>query len=153
PAGQLDLATARSLVEARQLIGPQVASLAAQRHSAKVTHQMREAHAQAETQATSLAAQRHSVKVTHQMREAHAEGETQATSPAAQRDSATLTQRMHDAIVQVETETDPVRRQWHQLAYWDALVDGAESIVFRLMYNSLRAAYEPMIGALASVLH
>ena len=29
-------------------------------------------------------------------------------------------------------------------------MDGADSIVFRLMFNSLRAAYEPVVDALAS---
>ncbi len=99
PAGRLDLSTARSLLEARQLIGPQVAALAAQRSGSR------------------------------------------------------LADSLHDVLARLEGEADPVARQWLSLAYWDVLVDGADSIVFRLMYNSLRAAYEPMIGALAPVLH
>jgi DNA-binding FadR family transcriptional regulator len=31
-------------------------------------------------------------------------------------------------------------------------VDGADSIAFRLMFNSLRAAYEPSLAALATVM-
>ena len=31
-------------------------------------------------------------------------------------------------------------------------MDGADSIVFRLMYNTLRAAYEPALPALATVM-
>jgi DNA-binding FadR family transcriptional regulator len=31
-------------------------------------------------------------------------------------------------------------------------VDGADSIVFRLMYNTLRAAYEPALPALVAVM-
>jgi DNA-binding FadR family transcriptional regulator len=38
------------------------------------------------------------------------------------------------------------------LTFWDHVVDGAESIVFRLMYNTLRAAYEPALPALATVM-
>ena len=43
-------------------------------------------------------------------------------------------------------------RQLHALDFWEHLVDGADSIVFRLMYNSLRAAYEPAVEALAPLL-
>jgi GntR family transcriptional regulator, transcriptional repressor for pyruvate dehydrogenase complex len=32
------------------------------------------------------------------------------------------------------------------------VVDGADSIAFRLMFNSLRAAYEPLLAALATVM-
>lgn len=45
-----------------------------------------------------------------------------------------------------------VERQVHALEYWDQVVDAADSIVFRLMFNSLRAAYEPALEALAPVL-
>jgi GntR family transcriptional regulator, transcriptional repressor for pyruvate dehydrogenase complex len=46
-------------------------------------------------------------------------------------------------------EQDPVERQRHALTFWDQLVDGADSIAFRLMYNTLRATYEPALPALA----
>jgi GntR family transcriptional repressor for pyruvate dehydrogenase complex len=45
-----------------------------------------------------------------------------------------------------------IERQVHALEYWDQVVDAADSIVFRLMFNSLRAAYEPALEALAPVL-
>ena len=45
---------------------------------------------------------------------------------------------------------DDVERQLHALAFWDHVVDAADSIVFRLMFNSLRAAYEPALEALAA---
>jgi GntR family transcriptional repressor for pyruvate dehydrogenase complex len=38
------------------------------------------------------------------------------------------------------------------LTFWDHVVDGADSIVFRLMYNTLRAAYEPALPALATIM-
>jgi DNA-binding FadR family transcriptional regulator len=47
---------------------------------------------------------------------------------------------------------DPVERQRLTLAYWDLVVDAADSITFRLLFNSLRAAYEPALPVLASVL-
>jgi GntR family transcriptional regulator, transcriptional repressor for pyruvate dehydrogenase complex len=98
PDGHLDLPTARSLIEARHLIGPQVAALAAQRAGAALA------------------------------------------KPLAQ------------AISSIELEADPVARQWLSLGFWDLIVDGAGSIVFRLMYNGLRAAYEPLLGALSTVM-
>jgi GntR family transcriptional regulator, transcriptional repressor for pyruvate dehydrogenase complex len=47
---------------------------------------------------------------------------------------------------------DPVALQHAALDFWDAVVDAADNIAFRLMYNALRAAYEPTIEALARVL-
>ncbi|MGA8246725.1 MAG: FCD domain-containing protein, partial [Nocardioides sp.] len=47
---------------------------------------------------------------------------------------------------------DAVERQRHTLAYWDLVVDAADSITFRLMFNTLRAAYEPALVVLAPVL-
>ena len=44
------------------------------------------------------------------------------------------------------------RRAQHALEFWDQVVDAADSLVFRLMFNSLRAAYEPALEALAPVM-
>ena len=52
----------------------------------------------------------------------------------------------------LEAENDPVERQRHALTFWDHVVDGADSIAFRLMYNTLRAAYEPALPALATMM-
>ena len=52
----------------------------------------------------------------------------------------------------LEAEDDPVERQRHALAFWDHVVDGADSIAFRLMYNTLRATYEPALPALAAMM-
>lgn len=97
-AGVLDAAVARSILEARLVIGPGVAALAAERGG-----------------------------------------------PAL---AATLTATV-DALAATD---DDVERQLHALAYWDLVVDGADSLTFRLMFNSLRAAYEPAIEALAAVM-
>ncbi len=102
--GELDLGVARSLLEARRLIGPQVAAMAA----AKLA---RDTAARAET--TALLA---------------------------------------EEVRRLGTQGDPVTRQLHALAFWDHVVDAADSIAFRLMFNSLRAAYEPALEALATVM-
>ncbi|MGZ4753210.1 MAG: FCD domain-containing protein, partial [Oryzihumus sp.] len=54
-----------------------------------------------------------------------------------------------DALAGAE---DPVLMQRHALAFWDQVVDGADSVVFRLMFNSLRATYEPALEAFAHVM-
>ena len=59
---------------------------------------------------------------------------------------------LDEAVRNLEAETDPVERQRHALTFWDHVVDGADSIVFRLMYNTLRATYEPALPALAAVM-
>lgn len=64
-------------------------------------------------------------------------------------DVADLLDHTVDALA---AEVDPVERQRLAIAFWDHVVDGAQSIVFRLMYNTLRAAYEPALGALAVVM-
>ena len=61
--------------------------------------------------------------------------------------------RLLDAAVDaLEAEDDPIERQRHALTFWDHVVDGADSIAFRLMYNTLRATYEPALPALATMM-
>jgi len=98
PRGELDPSVARSILEARLLIGPQVARLAAERAGPRIEEPL-------------------------------------------------LT-----AIAAIEADPDPVTRQRHALVFWDHIVDGADSIVYRLMFNSLRGAYEPALGALATLM-
>jgi GntR family transcriptional regulator, transcriptional repressor for pyruvate dehydrogenase complex len=71
---------------------------------------------------------------------------------AAVRRPSGLAALLNEAIENLESATDPVERQRHALAFWDHVVDGADSIVFRLMYNTLRATYEPALPALAAVM-
>ncbi len=98
PGGELDLAVARSILEARLYIGPQVAAL------------------------------------------------------AAERAGADLGPSLHRVVDDLEADADLVSRQMHALRFWEQAVDGADSITFRLMFNGLRAAYEPLLAALASVM-
>lgn len=97
--GELDVAVARSILEARLAIGPEIAALAA----------------------------------------------TRCTPALVERLAAA-------AAAALGTAADPVAMQLRALDFWDHLVDGADSVVFRLMYNSLRAAYEPAVEALAPLL-
>ena len=71
---------------------------------------------------------------------------------AAGRRSPELIQTLRESVRQLETESDPVERQRRALAFWDHVVDGADSIVFRLMYNTLRTTYEPALVILSSVM-
>lgn len=65
--------------------------------------------------------------------------------PAAQ-------ERLSGAVEALEAAAGSEARQHAALAFWDAVVDAADSIVFRLLFNSLRLAYEPTISALAPVM-
>jgi len=96
--GEIDLAVARSILEARLWNGPKVAELAAQR------------------------------------------------APDETADA------LDDVVATLAADDDPVRRQRIALDFWDLLVDAADSITFRLMFNTLRASYEPMLDALAVVM-
>ena len=96
--GKLDVAVARSILEARLHNGPKVAELA-----------------------------------------------------AARRPSG-LCELLDESIRKLELDADPVEQQRHALTFWDHVVDGADSIAFRLMFNTLRAAYEPALPALATMM-
>ncbi|AFT98080.1 GntR family transcriptional regulator [Nocardia brasiliensis ATCC 700358] len=56
------------------------------------------------------------------------------------------------SVEALAAEGDPVVRQRLALDFWDHVVDAADSIVFRLMFNMLRAAYEPALVALAPIM-
>jgi len=71
---------------------------------------------------------------------------------AAERGGAALTPALDAVLAQLAATTDSVRWQELALKFWDVVVDGADSIVFRLMFNGLRAAYEPALPAVAALL-
>ncbi|MBJ7358350.1 GntR family transcriptional regulator [Nocardioides sp.] len=66
--------------------------------------------------------------------------------------AALLTETTDRLAATADGPSGDIERQVHALEYWDQVVDAADSIVFRLMFNSLRAAYEPALEALAPVL-
>jgi len=71
---------------------------------------------------------------------------------AAQRHGPELAGLLDEALLALTDEQDPTERQRHALTFWDHIVDGADSIALRLMYNTLRATYEPALPALAGVM-
>ncbi|MFC7446762.1 FadR/GntR family transcriptional regulator [Rhodococcus daqingensis] len=96
--GQPDWAVVRSVLEARAMIGAQVARLVATRSGPELTEQLR------------------------------------------------------DTVRALGADDDPVGRQRHALNFWECVVDGADSLAFRLIFNSLRQAYEPTMAALGEVM-
>ncbi len=99
--GELDPDVARSILEARLSIAPDVARIAAGRSAA---------------------------------------------APESARE------HLRDTVELLAAAGAPVARQHAAMAFWDAVVDLADSIVFRLMFNNLRQAYEPAMEALAPLL-
>lgn len=71
---------------------------------------------------------------------------------AAERGSPDAAGLIDGAVGALAAEEDPVERQRAALTFWDHVVDAADSIVFRLMFNTLRATYEPALPALATVM-
>ncbi len=71
---------------------------------------------------------------------------------AAERSGPELSEALDQTLRDLAAEDDPVAQQRHALTFWDHIVDGADSIAFRLMYNTLRATYEPALPALAAVM-
>lgn len=71
---------------------------------------------------------------------------------AAERGGADLHPALTAALDELVAQPDPIARQYAALAFWDVIVDGADSIALRLMYNSLRASYEPVIDAMSVVM-
>src|ERR1700712_169159 len=56
---------------------------------------------------------------------------------AAQRRGPELAGLLDEALLALTAEEDPTERQRHALTFWDHIVDGADSIALRLMYNTL----------------
>src|SRR4051794_25360016 len=71
---------------------------------------------------------------------------------AAVRGGPVLAAALTETLDRLAATNDDVERQVHALEFWDRVVDAADSMVFRLMFNSLRAAYEPALVALAPLM-
>ncbi len=71
---------------------------------------------------------------------------------AAERSGPQAAAVLDGAAAALAADADPVQRQRAALTFWDHVVDAADSIVFRLMFNTLRASYEPALEALATVM-
>lgn len=61
-------------------------------------------------------------------------------------------EHLRDAAAAVAHGEGDLERQRAATAFWDAVVDRGGSIVFRLLYNQLRSAYEPALEALSDLL-
>jgi GntR family transcriptional regulator, transcriptional repressor for pyruvate dehydrogenase complex len=92
------------------------------------------------------------LSVVRSILEARLHNGPKAAELAALRRQPALAALLDESVRELESEDDPVERQRHALTFWDHVVDGADSIVFRLMYNTLRATYEPALPALAAVM-
>lgn len=68
---------------------------------------------------------------------------------AAERAGDGLAELLHAEVDALAAQQNPVEQQMSAVTFWDHLVDGADSIVYRLLYNDLRAVYEPAVEALA----
>jgi GntR family transcriptional repressor for pyruvate dehydrogenase complex len=71
---------------------------------------------------------------------------------AALRRPPELAASLRAVVDALAEESDLVAAQRLALDFWDHVVDGADSIAFRLMYNTLRATYEPALPALATMM-
>ncbi len=71
---------------------------------------------------------------------------------AAERGGPAIEAALTTTVDALAAAPDGVEQQVQALTFWDVVVDAADSLVFRLMFNSLRAAYEPALEALAPVM-
>jgi GntR family transcriptional regulator, transcriptional repressor for pyruvate dehydrogenase complex len=92
------------------------------------------------------------VSVARSILEARLHNGPKVAELAAARRMPGLAEQLADSVRSLEAEDDPVERQRQALTFWDHVVDGADSIAFRLMYNTLRATYEPALPALATLM-
>ena len=92
------------------------------------------------------------LSVVRSILEARLHNGPKAAELAAMRREPGLAALLDESVRNLESEHDAVERQRHALTFWDHVVDGADSIVFRLMYNTLRATYEPALPALVAVM-
>ncbi|MGI8774106.1 MAG: FadR/GntR family transcriptional regulator [Actinomycetota bacterium] len=64
---------------------------------------------------------------------------------AAVRASAEIVDRVEQVVREMSTAGEPETQARLDVAFWDLLVDGSDNIAYRLAYNSLRSAYEPVL--------
>ncbi|AVZ40828.1 MULTISPECIES: FadR/GntR family transcriptional regulator [unclassified Dietzia] len=69
---------------------------------------------------------------------------------AAERGGPAVTAPLGEVLDRLATTTDAVLWQREVLEFWDVVVDAGDSLVYRLMFNSLRSAYEPAVPVLAA---
>ncbi|WP_343601238.1 FadR/GntR family transcriptional regulator [Mycobacterium sp.] len=92
------------------------------------------------------------ISVAHSVLEAGLRNAPKVAELAAERQGPDLRQALEASMRLLETDDDPSTWQHHALTFWDHVVDGAGSIVFRLMFNAFRSAYEPALPFLAGAM-
>ncbi|HSV37665.1 MAG TPA: GntR family transcriptional regulator [Nocardioidaceae bacterium] len=92
------------------------------------------------------------LKVARSIMEARLTVGPKAAELAAARASKDAVEAIRNAVRAIELDDDPIGRQRRALLFWELVVEAADSIAFRLMFNSLRAAYEPALDVLAVVM-
>lgn len=75
-----------------------------------------------------------------------------AAAMAAERGGQSLADALEVTTGRLATVDDPVEQQQVALAWWDQLIDATDNVSLRLLFNALRAAYEPALAALAPAL-
>ncbi|MBF6129172.1 FadR/GntR family transcriptional regulator [Nocardia brasiliensis] len=160
-AGELDPAVARSILEARLHNGPKVAELAAARAARTDAAAYADGTATTTPPADSTATTTppaDSAGITSTSTTSHATPSSTntagATATAADEKpgQAASFDALTASVEMLAAAEDAVARQRLALDFWDHVVDAADSIVFRLMFNMLRAAYEPALVALAPIM-
>ncbi|UGT59378.1 FadR/GntR family transcriptional regulator [Nocardia asteroides] len=146
--GVLEPAVARSILEVRLHNGPKVAELAAARLG-----RLRAAVGDDPSAALSAAGAAPNSATDAAPRGAAGTASPHAAGAAAVARRSDIAADIVAAAEAVAAEAgDPIAAQRAALTFWDHVVDAADSIVFRLMFTMLRAAYEPALAALAPVM-
>ncbi|MFF0532145.1 FadR/GntR family transcriptional regulator [Nocardia amikacinitolerans] len=164
--GMLEPAVARSILEVRMHNGPKVAELAAARMEALDRESARASGRSGAPERADGEANASESGATGRDNREH--DDPNATQPGTTGRGTRSDRGPHAAelgteyeqvradleraVAALTAETDPIVLQRHALEFWDHVVDAADSIVFRLMFNMLRAAYEPALAALAPVM-
>ncbi|CPU40154.1 Putative transcriptional regulator%2C GntR family [Mycobacteroides abscessus] len=53
---------------------------------------------------------------------------------------------------ELEAEDDPLQRMWQALGFWELVIDTADSIAFRLVFNTMRDSYVRALDVLVNVM-
>ncbi|WP_228832921.1 FadR/GntR family transcriptional regulator [Nocardia brasiliensis] len=150
-AGELDPAVARSILEARLHNGPKVAELAAARAARTGAAAYADGTATTTPPADSAGITSTSTTSRATPSSTNTSGAT-ATAADEKPGQAASFDALTASVEMLAAAEDAVARQRLALDFWDHVVDAADSIVFRLMFNMLRAAYEPALVALAPIM-
>lgn len=71
---------------------------------------------------------------------------------AASRAQPHHVEALHAVVDRLADADDAVARQRAALDLWETIVDASDNIALRLLFNALRATYEPIVDAMAAVM-